>query len=283
MDTLLNWDVEVAEIDEITDDEWFKDIDFDSLQYPKPTYVCGEFHWQINPENGLHACSRWFCKDPYNCLDCYEIRYQDILEQLKGIAELDNVRLIKTDRTVTGEYGKKRCLNLPSSDGIYSLVQTEDESIGIPFKPEMVNDLAKLAIPPKGKRISGSLGKKPAAPKSVPVATEEVNCLVWKVTSSNGDSLSNDEQKQVMSKVNIAVLEQSLNILPKTVEDVQAAVKVVENLTTKEVLALGYDILFLYSARTPIIENKIDWSKRKDYLDQLKERHNASPKPPLSG
>lgn len=248
----------------------FADLDWDST--PQVTFLtpwrCGELHWKTDPHTGKRELHRWTCKDR-DCPTCTKVKQLALKGRLEDIYHLNkSVRVILHNGSIADlnkEYPER--LHLPFSENEYYSLVVSDKEEGQPLTPELIDKLSLLAVAPKGKRMSGNLGKKPALPKAKKEEGEEdlfskgeeVSRRVYKFVDAEGD---NFEDKEILEKIELEVIEETKELDPRTATQVEEAIKKVENTQEEVAKKYGLEILFLYQETVLVYQDKIDWSRR---------------------
>lgn len=242
---------------------------------PRKQWQCMEYHSGIDPHTGRRISQKWTCKDPHTCPFCRKAKQQELRERLTPL--LDNntikVQLIPLSQrdSVNKTYGTDIVLHLPGLDECYTLVNDPDAP-GIDFNADMLEVLVEKAVPPKGKRISGNLGKPKKEPMPVTETQQdesdrgEVSRSVFKFVDDNGDNVTD---KELIEKIDQAVIEETQDLDPKTIEEVQNCLYLLEEKTIEIAARYEVQILFLYTENTLVFINRIDWKGRKEWSKKM--------------
>lgn len=271
--------MQVQEQDYITNFDWDAIPDTTSFLLP---WTCGEWHFRTDAESGMRVLEHWACKDYQNCPMCAKAKCLEFKSRLLDILHSDKpIRVIlhnSSTKELNEQYeGAKNVLHIPFNETDYFTLAESDGDEGQPLTEELVNKLARLGVAPKGKRISGGLGKKPTAPKSEnthPLLEEEENGRqeisrrVYKFVDYSGN---NFEDEGILREVELKVIEKTKDLLPENATQVEEAIKTVEETNEEVAKEYGLEILFLYTENITIYESKIDWSRRLKWLENTQK------------
>lgn len=235
--------------------------------YPK--VLCGESRPKLNPKTGLWKVNPWLCHDYRNCENCKGLKQQANKIFLMELLQQGNMRYLPStlDTSILNkQFGVNEVKHYPQSDGtLYSVIHTTDESIGIPLTTEIIEQLALKSIPPDGKRLSGKLGSKPTPlkePTEENTAIESVEVRTVRILDKNG----NPVVRQIVSKLEREVTKNTMDLEPKTVEELQQAIIQVEEEMVKVAQSKGYETLFILTEVNYIKRDEIKWGERKEWL-----------------
>lgn len=232
---------------------------------------CGSWvgGWQPGQEFSIKSHPT-FCHIYHKCTGCRIRKEAQMLDRLKGIDKKAKVITVdeKEAKKLIKKYGKEKVLRLPQENGeIKVIVKTDDEIQG--SKKLAEESLAELsAIAPKGKSVSGSLGKAspPLTKKEKKVEPEELTpeqaAELFKPLKFDGtDEIESseiicqqyrfnfqNEMPLTVSMIEEKVLEIVKPPVPTSVSHCQAIIHELEAATVKvmEQLAGQGSILFLY-------------------------------------
>lgn len=271
--------MQVQEQDYITDFNWDAIPDTTSFLLP---WTCGEWHFSTDENTGMRTLDHWTCKDYQNCPMCAKAKCLEFKARLLDILHSDKpIRVIlhnSSTKELNKEYGAKNVLHIPFNETDYFTLAESDGNEGQPLTEELVNKLARLGVAPKGKRISGGLGKKPTAPKTEktdPLLEEQledndqvITRRVYKFVDYSGN---NFEDEGILREVELKVVEKTKDLLPENATQVEKAIKTVEETNEKVAKEYGLEILFLYTENVIVYNDRIDWSKRVKWLENTQK------------
>lgn len=232
----------------------------------EPRRVCGEFHRYFSVETGVPVYKPWFCKDYHHCEKCRARKEEELKKRVLPLINQDAKVLTRpeTDRAkLVKKYGKENCLFIPHNDQVICVIKTS-QNIGEPLTNELAYEICAHAVPPKGKRISGNLGKK--ASSGPPDIVEEeklpVKRRVFKVTDKNDKPATQEQVDEIQKQV----YEETKELDPHTADEAQWCVYVLEEKTRELAERRGLYVLFLYTETINVLESKIDWSHRAEIV-----------------
>lgn len=251
---------------EVTMDiNWEQDVDHIETR-PQRNFVCGEIHKYLNPHTGKYVWERRTCKKYRTCPICKAQKQKAFSEEFAPFVNDPTIRVIAHSDNIK-EYNDiySERIHVPKGGGEYfSIIRTDDPSIGQPLTQEMLNEISSYAVAPKGKRISGNLGKKPSVPgqtKSEDDFPDEITRRVFKYCDSEGN---NCEDKQVIAKIEKETLAETDDLDPKDSYQVQDAIYVREQKTVEVAKRYNIEILFLYTETIIVYANRIKWKEGKN-------------------
>lgn len=171
------------------DSDTIVDIDFDAVQdlsteeleHNMRVELCGKT-WgiRIKSPKGFWYRLRFFCGYVNECPICRQRKADKIRrEMLNAGLEYLYVYLCSPEeaKELCEQVGTENYRRFPMADGQFTMVYKDEEGVvgkGKRFQ-EMELDLYDLCVAPKGKRITGKLGKKPAAKKDMTVQVKTIN------------------------------------------------------------------------------------------------------------
>lgn len=245
----INWDSHVDHIEERT----------------QRHYTCGEYRRSVDQHTGKITWVRWFCKKYHTCLTCKAHKQKTLTDQLTPFLNDPNIRVIAHSDDIK-EYNDTypERLHIPKGEGEYlSIVRTDDTSIGQPLTREMLAEISNCAVAPKGKRISGNLGKSASvsSKKQETDFPDEITRRVFKYCDSEGN---NCEDKKVISQIERETEKETSDLDPKDCYQVQDAIYVREQKLIEVAKKYNIEILFLYTETIIVYANRINWQKDKN-------------------
>lgn len=250
------------------------DQDVDRIEERQLNFRCGEYRQRADAHTGLMVWYRDFCKHPRECPICRERKEQVMRERLTGLLG-KGVRVMSHTEDIasmTRQHGAANIINLPGKADNWLIIQTSDETLGQELTPELIEQIIPYAVPPEGRRVSGKLGKGTVPKLEDDREREPITQRAWVYEQE-----ITNELRETIEEVTI---EETLHLDPKTAEEAQWAVYEVEEKAVEVAARYGVKILFLYTEVNMIYLSRLDWSKRREWLNR---RKNAPVKSAISG
>lgn len=262
-------------------------VDFNWDAEPQITFIspyrCGEYHSKTDVNTGKKIWFQWSCKKYHDCPICAKTKQGEFKKRLEDIYHSDKpIRVILHNspiKDLNEDYPDR--LHIPFTEKeYYSLVESDGEE-GQPLTPELIEKLSLLAVAPKGKRISGNLGKKASTPPSKEEKSEilledssaQIERRVYKFVSKDGE---NFEDMKTLELIESKVIEKTKHLNPKSVGEVEEAIKEVEQANEEVAKEYDLEILFLYRESVVVYIDKVDWSERIKWLENIQKTRSKN-------
>lgn len=234
------------------------DIDFKEEARKARIKLCGKYISRWILERKVMIKYKNQCKER-DCPDCQKFREGEMAIRFGGL--VDAVRVVslpneEAARDITRELEKIQYIRFPRQDGRVTLVLDTDEEIGESLTDELAQEVAPLVNAPKGRKISGSLGKLQPIPKKeeTNIPKDEIKTREFHIDFTG----SNLDYKDIQDYV----LERTRYMNPRTKYELQTCADKLEEITEVAVGELLGDCAKIHFLNQKVIRvniDEIDW------------------------
>lgn len=235
------------------------DIDFKEEARRQRIKMCGKFlsHWRPELKKLVWYQSR--CKER-DCPDCQKFREGEMLVRLGGLVDTTRVIILPNDtsaRQMIEDLGleKPQYLRIPEPNQVTLILDTFEE-VGKILTDDLAEKIAPLVNTPKGRKISGSLGKLPPIPKKekTNIPQDEIGVREFHIDFTNSNLTYKDIQDYVLERTRL--------MNPQTKYELQTCMDKLEEVTEVAVGELLGDCAKIHFLNQKVIRvniDEIDW------------------------
>ena len=234
------------------------DIDFKEQARKERIKRCGQLisHWR--PEQKKMIWYKSQCKER-DCPDCQKLRVDEMLIRLGGLVGMARVLRLPDDqsaRETIESLGleKEKYLRIPEGDNPITLVLDTEQEVGQILTDKLAQQIAPLVNTPKGRKISGSLGKFQPIPKKekTNIPQDEIKVREFHINFIDSNLTYKDIQDYVLERTRL--------MNPHTKYELQTCMNKIEEVTEVAVGELLGDCAKIQKI-IRVSMDEIDWRK----------------------
>lgn len=236
------------------------DIDFKEEARKARIKLCGKYISRWILERKVMVKYKNQCKER-DCPFCQKFREGEMAIRLGGLVGMARVLRLPDDRSARETIEslgleKEKYLRIPVESNSITLVLDTDQEVGQILTDELAQQIAPLVNTPKGRKISGSLGKSLPIPKKeeTNIPKDEIKTREFHIDFTG----SNLDYKDIQDYV----LERTRYMNPRTKYEMQTCADKLEEITEIAVGELLGDCVKIHFLNQKVIRvniDEIDW------------------------